>query len=117
MKTKSSAGDAPGNFKILIRKASPGKSTIPPQNINQLRHEAFDFLPSTININRRATSKAGQIPDLYGSPINKRDTFQDILTDGQVPVIPQRWVQFVDMATSVFIVLKTPAEYNMEWTP
>ena len=63
---------------------------VPPENVNQLRHEAFNYLPSTININRGAASRVGQVPELNGSPIIKRDTFENILTDVEVPATPKR---------------------------
>ena len=89
----------------------------PAGKIDQLRHEAFDYLPRTININRGAASRTGQVPDLSGPPTVKRDIFEDILTDAEVPVTPQRWVQFADMAKSMPIVLGKPAEPLVEWTP
>ena len=65
-----------------------------PPRIDQLRCEAVNYLPSTINVNvhRGAASRAGQVPDLNGPCTIKRDTFEDILTDAEVPVTPQRQV-------------------------
>ena len=46
----------------------------PPKNLNQCRCESFDYLPSTVNINRGAASKTVQVPDLSGPCTIKRDT-------------------------------------------
>ena len=41
----------------------------------------MNYLPDTVNINRGAVSRTGQVPDLSGPPIITRDTFEKILTD------------------------------------
>ena len=63
-----------------------------PEHLNQLGQKAFDYLCGTVNTNRVAVSKTGQVPDLSGPPRVKRDTFKDILTDTEVQVTPQRLV-------------------------
>ena len=63
-------------------------------------YEVIDHLPGTVNTIREAASKTGQVPDLGRPPIIKGDTFEDILADAEVPMTPQRQVQFADMATS-----------------
>ena len=88
----------------------------PPKKLSELRHETFDYLPGTVNTNRGAALKAGQVPDLSGAPTVKRDTLEDILTDVEVLVTPQRWVPFANMATSMPIVLGRPTEHLVEWT-
>ena len=88
----------------------------PPEDLNNLRHEAFDYLPSMVSINRGAAARTGQVPDLSGLPIIKRDTIEDILTDAKDPATPQRWVKFADMVTSTPIVLGRPVEHLVEWT-
>ena len=69
-------------------------------NLSQLRHEVIEHLPSTANTIRVAASRTGQVPDLGRPPTVKRDTFQDIPVDAEVPITPQRWVQFAYVATS-----------------
>ena len=75
---------------------------VPPQELDQLRHEVQDILPGTVNTVRRASSRAGQVPDLGRPPILRRDAFKDILADAEdeVPHTPQKQVQFPNMATS-----------------
>ena len=76
----------------------------PPRDLGQLRHEVVDILSSTVNTARGA--ETGQVPD-WGRPLTgRRDTFEDILTDAEdkVPTTPQRWVQFVKVATSTPIL-------------
>ena len=78
--------------------------TSPPHNLAQLRGEVQDVLPGTVNTIRGAAKRVGQIPDLGNLPTLRGDTLEDILPEEQeeeVPVIPQRWVQF---ATSTPIV-------------
>ena len=75
-----------------------------PRKIYQIRHEAVDYLPSTMKVDRGTASRTSQVPSLSGPPTIKRDTCEDILTDAEVPVTPQRWVQFADMATSMPLV-------------
>ena len=74
----------------------------PPRDLSHLRSEVEDILPSTINTVRGAAEWTGQVPDLGGPPIVRRDTFEDILADveDEVPTTPQRWVWFPDVATS-----------------
>ena len=88
-----------------------------PKHLSQLRHEAFDYLPSTVDINRGAATKMGQIPDLSGPLTIKRDTSKDILTNAGVLVTPQRSVQFANMATSIPIMSGRPADFLEEQTP
>ena len=88
---------------------------LPPRTFNQLRHEVVDYLPSTINTDRGEASRTGQVPDLHRPPTIKRVTFEDILTDVEVPTTPQRQVQFADMATSTPIERLT--ECLVERTP
>ena len=71
-----------------------------PANLSQLSHGIVDYLPSTVDINRGAPTKTGQVLDLGRPPTIKRDTFEDILADAEVPTTHQRWVQFTNMATS-----------------
>ena len=72
----------------------------PPWNLAQLGHEVMDHLPSTINNVRGAATKTGQVPNVGRPPIIKKDTFEDILADEEVPMTPQRWAQFDNMITS-----------------
>ena len=89
---------------------------MPPQELGQPRHEVEDILPSTVNIVRGDSSRAGQIPDLGRPPIVRRDAFEDILADAEdeVPHTPQWWVQFANVATSTPI--PRPAEPQEEKT-
>ena len=89
----------------------------PPVNLSQHRHGVEKYLPSTVNTNRGVALKTGQVPDLGGLPIIKRETFQDILADAEVPTTPQRRVQFADMATSTPIILERPMKCLVEQTP
>ena len=76
----------------------------PPHNLAQLRGEVQDVLPGTVNTIRGAAERVGQVPDLGNLPVLRGDTLEDILAEEQeeeVPVTPQRWVQF---ATSTPIV-------------
>ena len=52
----------------------------PPRDLSQLRQEVVDILPNTV----RGVGK-GQVPDLGRPPAVRRDTFEDILTDAEVP--------------------------------
>ena len=61
-------------------------------------------------------SKTGQVPDLNWPPTVKRDNFEDILTDVEVLVTSQRWVQFANIVTSTPMVLGRPAEHLVEQT-
>ena len=70
-----------------------------------------------VNTNRGAALKTGQVHDLSGPPMVRREAFQDILTDAEDPVTPQRWVPFANMVTSTPIVLGRPAEHLVEQTP
>ena len=74
----------------------------PPLNLVQLRGEVEDILPGTVKTVKGAMERAGQMPDLGNLPVLRRDTFKDILPDEEedVPVTPQRWVQFANVATS-----------------
>ena len=45
---------------------------VPPEKIRQLRCEAFDYLPGTVNATRRAASMTSQVPDLNGPPSIKK---------------------------------------------
>ena len=78
--------------------------TSPPHNLAWLRGEVQDVLPGTVNTIRGTTERVGQVPDLGNLPVLRGDTLEDILAEEQeeeVPVTPQRWVQF---ATSTPIV-------------
>ena len=88
----------------------------PPENLNWLRHEVVDYLPGTVNTRRGAVLEMDQVPDLDGPPIIKRDIFEDILADAEVPTTAQRWVQFADMATSTPIILEIPIGCPVEQT-
>ena len=69
----------------------------PPHNLARLRGEVQDVLPGTVNTRRGAAERVGQVPDLGNLPTLGRDTLDDILVEEQeeeVPVTPQRWVQF-----------------------
>ena len=86
----------------------------PPRDLGQLRCEVMDILPGTVNTVRVAGT--GQVTDL-GRPLTvRRDTFEDILIDveDEVPTTLQRWVQFVNVATSTPIV--RPGEHLEERT-
>ena len=86
-----------------------------PTNLSQLRCGFTDYLPGTVNITRGATTRAGQVSHLGRPPIVKRDTFEDILADAEVPITLQRWVQFANMATSTSVL--RPLEHPVERTP
>ena len=78
--------------------------TSPPHNLAWLRGEVQDVLPGTVNTIRGAIERVGQVPDLGNPPTLRGDMLEDILAEHQeeeVPVTPQRWVQF---ATSTPIV-------------
>ena len=88
--------------------------TSPPHSLAQLRGEVEDVLPGTVNTVRGAVERVGQVPDLGNLPTLRRDTLNDILAEQEeeeVPVTPQRWVQF---ATSTPIV--RPMEQPRERT-
>ena len=68
-----------------------------------------------MNVNRGTASRTSQVPDLSGPPIIKRDTFEDILTDAEVLVTPQRQVRFAKGTTSMPIVFGRPADFHVEW--
>ena len=84
-------------------------------NLSQLRCEVIDHLSSTVNTIRGTASKRGHIPDLGKPPTVKRDTFEDILVDAEVPITLQRWVLFANTATSTPVL--RPTEYLVERTP
>ena len=70
----------------------------PPHNLARLRDEVQDVLPGMVNTRRGAAERVGQVPDLGNLPTLGRDTLDDILVEEQeeeVPVTPQRWVQFL----------------------
>ena len=72
--------------------------TTPPHNLAWLRDEINDVLPGTVNTVRGAVDRIGQVPDLGNLPIFRGDTLEDILVEEQeedIPVTPQRWVQFL----------------------
>ena len=72
--------------------------TSPPHNLAQLRGEVQDVLPGTVNTIRGAAERVGQVPDLGNLPTLRGDMLEDILAEHQeeeVPVTPQRQVQFV----------------------
>ena len=45
----------------------------------------MNYLPNTVNTKGGAASSTGQVPDLSGPPTVKRDAFEDILTNVEVP--------------------------------
>ena len=92
------------------RPHQPSPQTSPPHNLSWLRGKVENVLPGTVNIVRGTTERAGQVPDLGKLPMVRRDTFEDILTDDEenVPVTPQRQVQFANLETS------TPVPRPME---
>ena len=63
---------------------------LPPRELGQFRCEVEDILPGTVKTVRRATSRAGQVPDLGRPSVVRRDTFEDILADAEdeVPHTP-----------------------------
>ena len=78
--------------------------TFPPHNLAWLRDEVQDVLPGTVNIIRGAADRVGQVPDLGNMPTFRGDNLEDILVEQQeeeVPVTPQRWVQFETSTTVV----------------
>ena len=77
-----------------------------PENINWLRSEVKDYLPSTVKTKRGAAIKTGQVPSLDGPPIIKRDTFKDILADA-----------VADMAKSTPVISERPTDCQVEQTP
>ena len=88
--------------------------TSPPHNSAWLRGEVEDLLPGTVNTVRGTAERVGQVPDLGNLPTLRRDMLDDILAEQEeeeVPVTPQRWVQF---ATSTPIV--RPMEQPREKT-
>ena len=71
--------------------------TSPPHNLARLRGKVQNVLSGTVNTMRGAAERVGQVPDLGNLPIIGRDTLEDILVEEQeedIPVTPQRWVQF-----------------------
>ena len=71
--------------------------TSPPHSLAQLRGKVEDVLSGTFNTVRGAMERVGQVPDLGNLPTLRGDTLEDILAEHEqeeVPVIPQRWVQF-----------------------
>ena len=71
--------------------------TSPLHNLALLRDEVQDVLPGTVNTIRGAAERVGQVPDLGNLPTLRGDMLEDILAEHQeeeVPVTPQRWVQF-----------------------
>ena len=89
---------------------------LPPRELGQHRHEVEDILPGIVNTVRGASSRAGQVPDLYRLPILRRDAFEDILADmeDEVPHTTQMQVQFAEVTTSTPI--PRPAEPQEERT-
>ena len=84
----------------------------PPCNLAQLRDEVQDVLPGTVNIVRGAVDRVGQGPDLGNLPTFRGDTLEDILVEQQeeeVPVTPQRWVQF-STSTPIVRLVEQPRE-------
>ena len=117
METKCSAGGAPGTFKIFTRKVPPRNHLSSTQNLNLLRHEAFDYLTGTANITRRAASNTVQVPDLSWPPIVKRDNLEDIIRNAEVLVTPQRSIQFANMVLLMPILFGRPTDYQEEQIP
>ena len=64
----------------------------PPKRTSQCRHEAFTYLPRTVNVTRGAASRTDQVPHLNGPTSINKDTSEDILADAEVLVTPHRWV-------------------------
>ena len=76
--------------------------TSPPHNLVRLRGEVEDVLPGTVNTVRGAAERAGQVPDLGNLPMLRGDTLEDIIAEQEeVPVTPQRWVQFATLTPIV----------------
>ena len=82
------------------------------RDVTHLKHKVVDILPSTMNNVRGTAIRTGQVPDLGRPPTVRRDTFEDILADTEVPTTPQRQVQFTDVATSTPI--PRPMEHQVE---
>ena len=84
--------------------------TSQPHNLAQLRGKVEDVLPGTVKTVRDVVERAGQVSDLGNLPMLRRDTFEDILAENEeeVPVTPQRQVQFANVVTS------TPVSRPME---
>ena len=87
--------------------------TSPPHNLARLRDEINDVLPGTVNTVRGAADRVGQVPDLGNLPTFREDTLNDILEEQQeeeeVPVTPQRWVQF-STSTPIVRPVEQPRE-------
>ena len=84
----------------------------PPRNLARLRDEVQDVLPGTVNIVRGAVDRVGHVPDLGNLPTFRGDTLEDILVEQQeeeVPVTPQRWVQF-STSTPIVRPMEQPRE-------
>ena len=76
----------------------------PPHNLAWLRGEVEDVLPGTVNTIRGAAERVGQVPDLGNPPTLRGDTLEDILAEHEqeeVPVTPQRWVQYATLTPIV----------------
>ena len=105
------------HLKSLLERPHQETSQTPPKNLSQLRHKVFDYLLSTLNINRGAAAKTDHVPDLSWPPMVKRDTFEDFPTDAEVLVTAERQVPFTDMTTSMSIVSGRSTDYHEQWTP
>ena len=89
---------------------------LPPRDLGQLRCAVQDILPGMVNTVRGASSRTGQVPDLGRPPIVMKDAFEVVLAyaKDEVPLTPQRWVQFANVATSTLI--PRPVEHQEERT-
>ena len=107
----------PEEHQVFLRCLPERPHQEPPtaSHLSQFRCEVVDHQPGTVNIIRGAATRTDQHPDLGRPPIVKRDTFEDILADAEVPIALQRWVQFADMATSMPV--PRPMEHPVERTP
>ena len=88
----------------------------PPRKIDQLRHEAVDYLPCTVNVSKGAESRISHVPDLKGLPIIKREPSRISSQMWRFQSLPKHGL-ICHIATSTPIVLERPADYHMEQTP
>ena len=98
-----------------ILRSSPecqSPSTSPPHSLAQLRGKVEDVLPGTVNTVRGAVERVGQVPDLGNPPTLRGDMLEDKLAEHEheeVPVTPQRWVQFTT-STPIVRPVEQPRE-------
>ena len=79
-------------LKSLPERAHQEITQAPPESLSQLRHEIIDYLPGMVNTKRGAALRTGHVHDLSRPPTVRRETFEDILTDAEVPITSQRQV-------------------------